>query len=478
MDLPEDAHERTMHLPEDPEEIPRLQDVLRDFADSDNMVSESSLRDVAGFTDEVADTLAAQLGPGPWHVEKLEQLFSGATYEDQEEEPASRSSSPAKGWRSDSPRQWSSASPLRRRHTVGFASEAPSYDADDLEDDGLCQLSALVQAALRGDEEATKLQHLLRRTWHVAQGLEQQRHRLQDEAAEAHKQAKLQTERVTSAENARVSAEAAEAAALSALQVAGQRQVASRELIKRREEELEEARLRSEGLEAEMARQAARLRGLEERLRRAEEDRDRKVTPRASNDAAQSELLRQIASANATAEALRNEMVACEEAAAMERQRSFRLEAELKESRDELTDQRARVQALESWVSQGSSGPKRTKQRRSQKSAETPLSEELLADAPDAAAGPKALPPAGCDRKARLQAQLQAQRGYQAKISESPNKQADCKVPKSSEGFSRAGIGGRNPSAARQTGMPADMRSLSRLLSGSGWLSSPAAHAR
>eukprot|EP00439_Symbiodinium_sp_Y106_P001039 s4563_g1.t1 len=249
-----------LHLPS---EIPRLQDVLRDFADSDNMVSESSLRDVAGFTDEVADTLAAQLGPGPWHVEKLEQLFSGATYEDQEEEPASRSSSPAKGWRSDSPRQWSSASPLRRRHTVGFASEAPSYDADDLEDDGLCQLSALVQAALRGDEEATKLQHLLRRTWHVAQGLEQQRHRLQDEAAEAHKQAKLQTERVTSAENARVSAEAAEAAALSALQVAGQRQVASRELIKRREEELEEARLRSEGLEAEMARQAARLRGLE-----------------------------------------------------------------------------------------------------------------------------------------------------------------------------------------------------------------------
>ncbi|CAE7226603.1 adhC2 [Symbiodinium sp. CCMP2592] len=476
MDLPEDTH--LMHH-ENPEEIPRLQDVLRDFADSDNMVSESSLRDVAGFTDEVADTLAAQLGPGPWHVEKLEQLFSGATNEDQEEEPASRSSSPAKGWRSDSPRQWSSASPLRRRHTVGFASEAPSYDADDLEDDGLCQLSALVQAALRGDEEAAKLQHLLRRTWHVAQGLEQQRHRLQDEAAEAHKQAKLQSERVTSAENARVSAEAAEAAALSALQVAGQRQVASRELIRRREEELEEARLRSEGLEAEMARQAARLRGLEERLRRAEEDRDRKVTPRASNDAAQSELLRQIASANATAEALRHEVVACEEAAAIERQRSFRLETELKESRDELTDQRARVQALESLVSQGSSGPNRTKQRRSQKSAETPaLSEELLADAPDAAAGPKAVPPAACDRKARLQAQLQAQRGYQAKLSESPNKQADCKVPKSPEGLSRAGIGGRNPSAARQTGMPADMRSLSRLLSGSGWLSSPAAHAR
>ncbi|CAE7264721.1 adhC2 [Symbiodinium sp. CCMP2456] len=220
------------------------------------MVSESSLRAVAGFTDEVANTLAAQLGPGPWHVEKLEQLFSGAN-EDLEEEPASRSSSPAKGWRSDSPhRQWSLASPLRRRHTVGFASEAPSCDADDLEDDGLCQLSALVQTALRGDEEATKLQHLLRRTWHVAQALEQQRHRLQDEAAEAHKQAKLQSERVTSAENARVSAEAAEAAALSALEVAGQRQVTSRELIRRREEELEEARLRSEGLEGELARQA------------------------------------------------------------------------------------------------------------------------------------------------------------------------------------------------------------------------------
>lgn len=476
MDLPEDTH--LMH---GPEEIPRLQDVLRDFADSDNMVSESSLRDVVGFTEEVADTLAAQLGPGPWHVEKLEQLFSGATNEDLEEEPASRSSSPAKGWRSDSPhRQWSSASPLRRRHTVGFASEAPSYDADDLEDDGLCQLSALVETALRGDEEATKLQHLLRRTWHVAQALEQQRHRLQDEAAEAHKQAKLQSERVTSAENARVSAEAAEAAALSALQVAGQRQVASRELIRRREEELEEARLRSEGLEGELARQAARLRGLEERLRRAEEDRDRKVTPRASNDAAQSELLRQIASANATAEALRDEVVACEEAAAMERQRSFRLEAELKTSRDELTDQRARMQALESLVSQGS-GPKRTKQRCSQKSAEaTPaLSEELLADAPDAAAGPKAVPPAACDRKARLQAQLQAQRGHQTKqLAESPNKQAEYKVPKSSEGLSRASIGGRNASAARQTGMPADMRSLSRLLSGSGWLSGPAAHKR
>ena len=33
------------------------------------------------------------------------------------------------------------------------------------------------------------------------------------------------------------------------------------------------------------------------------------------------------------------------QAAAMERQRSFRLEAELKTSRDELTDQRARMQA-------------------------------------------------------------------------------------------------------------------------------------
>ncbi|CAE7476872.1 unnamed protein product [Symbiodinium natans] len=59
----------------------------------------------------------------------------------------------------------------------------------------------------------------------------------------------------------------------------------------------------------------------------------------------QSELRRQVATANAAAEALRDEVVACEEAVAMERQRSLRLEAELRESRDELADQKARVQA-------------------------------------------------------------------------------------------------------------------------------------
>eukprot|EP00435_Cladocopium_sp_Y103_P044007 s1288_g12.t1 len=239
--------------------VSMLREALRGLADDDGCVAEEALQNVAGF-ESVAATLEEQLGCGPWHVARLEELFFGtSSKEEDEEDHNSRKAdvSPVRLGRFASPPRRH----LPRRHTVSFAEEAHRMvDGEDVDEEWFRVVGA-VEEALREDEEqdAAQLMQLLRRTFQMMQSWHHQRQSLQEQFDRAAEQAKLQSDRADSAETARLAAEAAEAATVAQLEEQEKRLVQGRETIKSQKHDLEEARHRIELQEVELREHQQRL---------------------------------------------------------------------------------------------------------------------------------------------------------------------------------------------------------------------------
>lgn len=446
----------------DESQVSMLREALRGLAD-DGLVAEEALQNVAGF-ESVAAALEEQLGHGPWPVEKLEELFFGTSCNEKEDEDCQRRKadvSPVRFGRFASPPRRH----LPRRHTVSFAEEAHQVVDGEEADDDWFRLVGAVEEALREDEhqDAAQLGHLLRRMWQIMQVWRQQRQNLQQQFARAAEQVKLQSDRADNAETARLAAEAAEAATLAQLEEQEKRFVQGREALKGTKQELEEARMRIEQQEVEMRECQQRLSLTEDKLRRRletceeKQQQTRATTPRVPDG--QDSLARKLIAAEAELEALHEELLASEEASAMEHKRVQELEAALEQSHRECAEWKEQ-QALQSSKRRSKPGGPSNRSRSSAELATT-LSEDLQSSG-DAAAGPKAskhtaepmVPKLAIfDRKARLQAQLS-----RPSSSLQPQRPETAPTKAPSAGSSR-------PVPAR-TGMPSDMASLSRLLGG------------
>lgn len=445
----------------DDSQVSMLREALRGLADDDGCVSEEALQNVAGF-ESVAATLEEQLGCGPWHVARLEELFFGtSSKEEDEEDRNSRKAdvSPVQLGRFASPPRRH----LPRRHTVNFAEEVHHMvDGEDADDEWFRVIGAL-EEALREDEEqdAAQLMQLLRRTFQMMQSWHHQRQKLQEQFDRAAEQAKLQSDRADTAETARLAAEAAEAATVAQLEEQEKRLVQGRETIKSQKQDLEEARHRIELQEVELREHQQRLKLTEDKLRRRletyeEQQQSRATTPRVPDG--QDSLAKKLIAAEAELEALREELLSSEEAAALEHKRASELEAALEQSHREFAEWKEQ-QALQSSKRRAKQGGPSSRSRSFVELASTPLSEDLQTMASgDAAAGPKVpkqnaspvVPKLAIfDRKARLQAQLSRP---------SPSNLQ----PRRPEGAAANAPPG--PNRPSRSSMPADMASLSRLL--------------
>lgn len=457
----------------DDSQVSMLREALRGLADDDGCVAEEALQNVAGF-ESVAATLEEQLGCGPWHVARLEELFFGtSSKEEDEEDHNSRKAdvSPVRLGRFASPPRRH----LPRRHTVSFAEEAHRMvDGEDVDEEWFRVVGA-VEEALREDEEqdAAQLMQLLRRTFQMMQSWHHQRQSLQEQFDRAAEQAKLQSDRADSAETARLAAEAAEAATVAQLEEQEKRLVQGRETIKSQKHDLEEARHRIELQEVELREHQQRLKLTEDKLRRRletyeeKQQQSRATTPRVPDG--QDSLAKKLIAAEAELEALREELLASEEAAALEHKRASELEAALEQSHREFAEWKEQ-QALQSSKRRAKQGGPSCRSRSFVELASTPLSEDLQTMASgDAAAGPKVSEQNGSpvvpklaifDRKARLQAQLSRP---------SPGNPQ----PQRPEGATNA----PGPNRPSRSSMPADMASLSRLL-GAGLLGASGAKSK
>lgn len=501
-------------------QIEVLREALHGLADSEGNVSAEALRKVGGFDEDVADVLEAQLGPGPWPARLLEGLFGGALPEEEAISPA--------------------AMPLGRR--LAFAQQEHKYvedlgddesDDDDEEDELSIKVNAAMGSIHEGEEISAEmygpnLLHLLRRTWRLLRVRNKQKSHLQQQLDTAKEEALLQEDRAVRAETAKETAEfeAGRGEEIQqSLEDAERRLLSSRETLKRRDLESEEARQRVEHLEAEGLKQAQRLRQLEERLRRSEErcleleksDAERQAAASTLGSAAKKaeeaaggakthnlELTRRLGEAESALESSREELAAaelrCQETAAWWRQRVTHLDMELEETRRLAAESEAKLRArltegappspcaaAVSAAGDCAGGPSglaepmqnRKEMRRATAPCLSTLSEELGAAASaDDAAGPKTPSPHAFDRKARLQAQLRGQRHArsQPKSSESLLSVGST----SSTASTRSGGTGGSSSGSSQSsmqrnsnrhqGLPMDMRSLGKLLSGSGFL--------
>lgn len=335
-------------------------------------------------------------------------------------------------------------------------------DGEDADDEWFRVIGAL-EEALREDEEqdAAQLMQLLRRTFQMMQSWHHQRQKLQEQFDRAAEQAKLQSDRADTAETARLAAEAAEAATVAQLEEQEKRLVQGRETIKSQKQDLEEARHRIELQEVELREHQQRLKLTEDKLRRRletyeEQQQSRATTPRVPDG--QDSLAKKLIAAEAELEALREELLSSEEAAALEHKRASELEAALEQSHREFAEWKEQ-QALQSSKRRAKQGGPSSRSRSFVELASTPLSEDLQTMASgDAAAGPKVpkqnaspvVPKLAIfDRKARLQAQLSRP---------SPSNLQ----PRRPEGAAANAPPG--PNRPSRSSMPADMASLSRLL--------------
>eukprot|EP00931_Biecheleriopsis_adriatica_P118164 TRINITY_DN9361_c0_g1_i4.p1 TRINITY_DN9361_c0_g1~~TRINITY_DN9361_c0_g1_i4.p1 ORF type:complete len:393 (-),score=141.85 TRINITY_DN9361_c0_g1_i4:173-1351(-) len=386
------------------------------------------------------------------------------------------------------------ASPLRRRHTIAWAAadEVPFASAEDDNDDDeerLHELSLVVEAALRQREDLPGAAHqreLLRRTWRLAQEQGKQRQRLQQQLREAAEQARLQSERAARAEAARVAAEASEVGRGEEAEEAQLLLATSREHLKQRDADLEEARQRLQQLEAQSLVNAQHLVQVQERLRRSEEERRaaQKAMMQMPSEATSSdgagesvakmaqvqELSCRLEEAQAALQATREDLASadlrCQEAEAWGQQRARHLQAELEESRrlaaEHRTQLHAKLAALESSEHSLKQRPSDSgKTRRASMPCLAVLSEELgeaAAASADDAAGPKA-PMTG-----------------NVKFSASDGSAKNGCNTTSCRGSTRGTAGslrsshGKRSGAVRPAAMPLDMRSLGRLLAGGGLL--------
>eukprot|EP00930_Biecheleria_cincta_P070125 TRINITY_DN57778_c0_g1_i1.p1 TRINITY_DN57778_c0_g1~~TRINITY_DN57778_c0_g1_i1.p1 ORF type:complete len:549 (+),score=133.46 TRINITY_DN57778_c0_g1_i1:31-1647(+) len=515
-------------------QIEALREALQGLTDSDGCVSAEALREVGGFDDDVADVLEAQLGPGPWPASLLEGLFGGDLAEEECISPESMSLS-----------RRLAVVQLEDRYVEGV--EDAESDDDDEEDELSIRVRAAIAAIasvheadeMNAETHRTNLLHLLKRTWRLLGVRNKQKAHLQQQLCVAKEEAQMQEDRAARAESAKDTAEL-EAGRCEEIQQllddAEKRLISSRETLKRRDVETEEARQRVEHLEGEGLRQAQRLRQVEERLRRSEErctelekhDAERQAATTTLGSAAKkaeeaagsaqtqiSELARRLGEAESAIEASKEELAGaemrCQETVAWWRQRVVHLEMELEESRRLAVDSEAKLRAR---LTEGAplspcsaavratgdcaGGPcglaEPTLNHRVMRRATAPclgaLSEELgaavAAASADDAAGPKTPSPHAFDRKARLQARLQAQKQeigegktndrHRRNSSESVlSLRSTSTTASTGSGSTGGSSSGSSQSSARRNSnrpqaLPMDMRSLGKLLSGGGFL--------
>jgi len=390
------------------------------------------------------------------------------------------------------------------------AEAAAAPPEHEVAEGGLCQLQRsvlrdLVAPLLEGPwtaEEEPALQELpslveelvalLRKTWRLAHARGHSQACLARELQSARAEAATQRERAARAEAAQAKAEAEAASrgeeAQEFLELTSARLAAARQTLRERETKLAEARQRSDQLEQEAVSQAQRIQQLEARIARGDAERRAALAPpspearrgnpgdvaaqgegggEASPEAEkqavvwrrQSEVLqRRLSASQQELEAARDELGVAvlknEEARSLSERRAAELESRLAETQ-QLAEQHFKARLA---VAAGSEGPEAGC---ADAGAGSPAPERGLACSPlpcgSSLAGKHAL--------AALSEELEAQSKDKKHVSERHRRRrsSDLSVEKG------AGISATEGKAATPpVAMPADLRSLGRLLTGGG----------
>uniref|UniRef100_A0A7S4Q6A0 Uncharacterized protein n=1 Tax=Alexandrium monilatum TaxID=311494 RepID=A0A7S4Q6A0_9DINO len=329
VDADEDAD--VLRRPSLPAELREALYALAD--DTDHIVAER-LQAMPGFDENVASGLELRIGPGPWHISRLEELLevllARSTDTFVEEvipvgTPTSkrrRSSVVASDWRDFGLQQLEDAieSALaadaddtpESAHPLDMEADEPEsihpQEAEDAEA-GICQLEGsimdcivmpLCERSADGLEEEPALRELpavvreltglLQRTWRLAHVRGRQKAQLRRSLLLARADARAQAERAARAEADR---SAAETEAHEHVEATAAKTESLREALRKSQAEALEARQRAEQLERSSWAQAERIRQLEARARcdaerqaRARSDTERRAADPESSTAA------------------------------------------------------------------------------------------------------------------------------------------------------------------------------------------------